>query len=400
MTRIFLSLFLILLCTSPLCADLLRYPVVSGHLKTLNMAYQKGVESSSGTGFFAANSLRFALKGELGDQLELDFALNSLLLYSTSPVQISLPQDSLNLALDLEKSWNRGERWSNQATIDRLSLKGSFADFDWKVGRQAVGFGRITIFSPLDVIAPFAPSALDTDIRPGVDALHGVRYFGLGGQIGGTIVFGENPENNSYLLTLSENRSGVDLLGIGGVLRDRELIGAGLAGSLGPLGIKAELSHFNGKNRSEVGGDLHAAFDIGALELWYRFDNGLVVLSEYLYNGAGAKAPADYGRAATSAAFQEGLSFLLGQHYLLLGPSWEVHPLATLSGLVIRNLVDDSTLLRPQIQFSLGDNLSLDLFYSLNFGRKPAALTPSISIPQSEFGSVGDNGGLLLRWYF
>ena len=398
--RFLLVLTLLFAAGHPAFAGLLSEPTVGGHLKTFNIGYEKAPSSILQNGFFSANSQRFELKGNLSDSIDLEFALENLLLYSDPPAQITLPTDSPNQKVDLTHDWNRDHRWSDRLRIDRLALKGRFTNFDWSLGRQAIGFGRIVIFSPLDVVAPFAPDALDSDNRPGVDALRVVHYFGLGGQIGATVVFGTQPENNSYLLTLSDNRSGIDLLGIGGILRDRELIGLGLAGNLGPLGVKIEAGHYNGKNFGLPGGDLHEEFTIGALELWYRFPSGMVLLSQYLYNGAGASSPIDYAAAATSATFQEGLSFLLGQQYLLLGPSWELHPLATLSGLLIWNIDDNSALIRPQIKFSLGNNLSLDLFYSFNSGKKPQTVAPSIFIPQSEFGSAADSGGLLLRWYF
>jgi hypothetical protein len=400
MIRLLLLLALLLTLRQPACAALLKNPTVSGQLKSLDIAYQKAPHTPSTGGFFSTDSLRFELKGELPAATEFEFALENLILFSDRPAQISLPRDSPNRSVPLSRDWQRGERWSHRIGVDRLSLKGRSAQFDWSVGRQAIGFGRILMFSPLDVVAPFPPDRLDTDIRPGVEALRAVHYFGRGGQLGGTIVLGDGPENHSYLLTFSTNHAGLDLLGIAGLLRDRRLIGLGIAGSLGPLGIKGELSHYQGKNGVAAGGDLHDEFAVGALELWYRFDNGLTLISEYLYNGAGAADPNGYLAALGAAAYQEGLAPLLGQEYLLLGPSWEVHPLVTLSALLILNLADHSRLLRPQIQFSLNDNLNLEVFYSFNTGAKPMSLTPAISLPQSEFGSAGDSGGLLLRWYF
>jgi hypothetical protein len=397
--RLFIVLFLLFLSVQPTSASLMQAPVVSGHLKTLNIGYDNPPGTNLDDGFFSANSQRINLKGQLGETLELEFALDNQLLYSDPPGQVNLPADSPNRRLDMQHDWNRGQHWSDQLTVDRLSLRGSLENFDWSIGRQAIGFGRIVIFSPLDVVAPFPPDALDSDIRPGVDAIRGTHYFGLGGQVGGTAVFGPTTEDNSYLLTLSENRAKIDFLTIGGVLRDREMLGLGLAGSIGTLGVKLEVSHYNGKNPELPGGDLHDQFDIGALEFWYRFESGIVLLTQYLYNGAGAGQPLDYISAASSASFNEGLSFLLGQQYLLIGPSWEFHPLMTLSGLAIWNLDDNSTMLRPQIQFSLGDNLNLDLFYSFNIGEEPQLIAPGISVPRSEFGSVGNSGGLLLRWY-
>ncbi|PLX98815.1 MAG: hypothetical protein C0623_11215 [Desulfuromonas sp.] len=397
------SLLIIALCILlplPTAANLFSAPTIDGHIKTLNSWYDSPTWSQLDDGFFSANSQRLSMKTDIGDVIKAELAIDNLALYSGPPTQILLPADSPNRRLDLEHDSNHGARWSNRLSIDRLTLGGSYQDLDWSIGRQAVGFGRIVIFSPLDIIAPFPPDALDTDVRPGVDAVRTVYYFGLGGQIGGTIVFGADRDRNSYLVTFSVNKSGIDLLGIGGTLRDRGMLGLGVAGNLGTLGVKAEASYYNGKDVGQPGGDLHEDFTIGAIELWYRFNNGAVLLGQYLYNGAGAERPEEYLLAATSAPFNEGLAFLTGQQYLLLGPSWEFHPLASISGLLIRNLEDDSTLLRPQLQLSLTDNLSLDLFYSFNFGEDPQAVVPGIFIPRSEFGSAGDNGGLLLRWYF
>ncbi|WP_020675657.1 hypothetical protein [Geopsychrobacter electrodiphilus] len=400
MIRVLLLLLLWLQWVQPVFAGLIQNPEVSGHLKTFDLSYMHPPGTPLADGFFSANDLRLQWKGNLNAATELEFAVDNLLLYSDHPSQLALPLDSPNQRVSLSQDWNRGENWSNRLGIDRLALKGRSTLFDWSVGRQAIGFGRIVLFSPLDVVAPFAPDSLDTDTRPGVDALRAVHYFGLGGQVGGTIVLGSQPDNNSYLLTLSKNQSGIDLLGIGGSLRERRLLGIGLAGSLGPLGIKGEITHYQGKETAFPAGDLHDDFAIGAVELWYRFDSGIVLLTEYLYNGAGGNSPNDYPATAASAAFREGISPLLGQQYLLLAPSWEVHPLLTLSGLMIRNLKDNSMLLRPQAQISLNDNINLELFYSFNFGAKSRVLVPSISIPQSEFGAAGDSGGLLLRWYF
>ncbi len=399
-TRLVIAALLLLLTAPAAVASLLQEPVVGGHLKTLDIGYDTPPGTNLDNGFFSANSQRINLQGQFGNTLELELALDNQLLYSDPAGQVALPADSPNRRLDMERDWNRGHRWSDRLTVDRLSLRGRQENFDWSIGRQAIGFGRIVIFSPLDVVAPFPPDALDSDIRPGVDAIRGTHYFGLGGQIGGTAVFGTDKENNSYLLTLSENRAKIDFLAIGGLLRDREMLGLGLAGSIGTLGVKLEGSHYNGKATKLSGGDLHDQFNIGALEFWYRFESGIVLLAQYLYNGAGAEQPLDYIAAASSASFNEGLSFLLGQQYLMIGPSWEFHPLMTLSGLAILNLDDDSTMLRPQIKLSLGDNLNLDLFYSFHQGQEPQLIAPSVYIPRSEFGSAGNSGGLLLRWYF
>jgi hypothetical protein len=372
-----------------------------GYLKTLDLYLQSAPDISASDGWLSANRMRFDLTGEMAADYDFEFSAENVFLYNDPAGLLILPGTSVNRALNLEKTWNSGGHFQDEVFIDRLNLKRSVSDTDFTLGRQAIGFGRIVLFSPLDVIAPFPPDALDTDVRPGVDAFRAVHYFGLGGQVGGVAVFGNQRQNDSFLGTFSFNLSGVDLLAMTGWLRGRPMGGLGLAGSLSGLGLKGEIAAYGGKDVGDPGGDLQDRFAIGAVEGWYRFDNGLVFLGEYLYNGAGGDSPEDYHRVAASAPYQEGLTFLLGRHYLLAGPSYEVHPLVTLEALLIWNLADSSFLLRPLADISLSDDLVLQLFWSWTQGRKPQ-INPgqALSVPESEFGLAGDSGGLLLKYFF
>jgi hypothetical protein len=372
---------------------------LGGYLKSLDLYTESPPESRIPPGKISSNRLRLDLSGEAAEGIDGELSAENLLLYTDPAGLIPLPRASVNRRFDLEKSWNEGGRFQNQLFVDRLNLRTERFGVQWTLGRQAIGFGRIALVSPLDVIAPFPPDALDTDVRPGVDALYGVHYFGLGGQLGGVAVFGDGSENNSYLATFSLNARGIDLLALTGSLRQRPLAGFGLAGSLGGLGLKAEIAAYDGRDVGEAGGDRHGSFAIGAFETWYRFDNGLVLLSEYLYNGVGTGKPRDYPQVLAAAPFREGLSFLAGRRYLLAGPAYEAHPLLKVSGLLIWNLEDDSFLLRPLLDFSLSDNLALQAFWSFSEGRKPRKIF-GLPVPRSEFGSAGDSGGLLLKYFF
>lgn len=397
---IWLLLLLISSAVSTAAGELFSEPSLGGSLKSLNLFLDR-LPADNEEGLISSERFRFELTTKLLEEYRFEFAIDQQLLWSDPPGIIGLPQVSTNRIVDLEKSWNRDRRFSTQLQVDRFNLHGDYQGLQWTLGRQAIGFGRISLFSPLDVIAPFPPDALDVDVRPGVDAIKLVHYFGLGGQLGGVAVFGDQPEHNSYLLTCSENLANIDLLLLTGRLRDRSMIGAGLAGEIGTLGLKAEASWYRGREVGRPEGDLSDGFTISALEGWYRFDNGLVLLGEYLYNGAGSSQPEQYPRVALSAPVQEGLTYLLGRHYLLLGPSYEFHPLLTGSGLLIWNLRDHSYLLRPQLAISLADNLQLDLFWSITRGRKPVVdLFTGLPVLRSEFGSGADSGGLLLRYYF
>jgi len=125
------------------------------------------------------------------------------------------------------------------------------------------------------------------------------------------------------------------------------------------------------------------------------------VIAQYLYNGPGVDKPADYPKALNSAPLQEGLTYLFGRHYLIIAPAYDLHPLATLQGLMIYNLADESALFRPNLVLSLSDNLSLQLFYTWHAGKRPHDASPYLpEEPHSEFGTYGDNCGLFLSWFF
>ncbi|ORJ62976.1 hypothetical protein [Geothermobacter hydrogeniphilus] len=397
MTRLPAFLLLFILSTTSAVAS----GSVGGFLKSIDLYRQAPPQSDLPAGWLSANRLRLEAEGPLAGNWQFNIAGENLLLYSDPPRLTPLPGENINRRVDLESDWNRDGHFADQLQIDRLQFSWQDDDNRFSLGRQALGFGRILIFSPLDIIAPFAPDVIDAEVRPGVDALQAAHYFGLGGELAGTVVFGQTARLNSYLATATSNISGVDLLGIGGSLRGRAMLGIGAAGSLGGLGIKAEVAFYRGRDVGQPGGDPDDQFSIGALELWYRFANDLVLVAEYLYNGPGTGDPRDYPGRMLTAPVEENLTYLLGRHYLLLAPSYELHPLLNLQGLLIWNLGDDSFLLRPLIDISLADNLSLQLFWSFFVGDKPRR-QPISPLPEirSEFGSAGGAGGLFLAYHF
>lgn len=376
-------------------------PQWSGSVKSLNIYGETAPAETFPAYKLSGNRLRLNLDWPLNRMIRLESSVDYQLLWTEPGGVVPLPENGVNRKFDLDTTWQHEDDWSSRLQLDHLNLRLRSDRLDLVVGRQAIGFGRIVIFSPLDIIAPFPPDALDTDVRPGVDAVRASAYYGLDGQWGGVFVNGDEARHNSWLMTWSDNSLGFDLLAIGGRLRDRPMFGVGLAGSLGTLGLKGEIAFYEGQRLDEPLGDLYSSFTIGAVEAWYRFDNGLTLIGQYLYNGPGSGDPDEYPFVAASAPLNEGLTSLLGRNYLLAAPSYEVHPLATLQGLLIWNLDDDSLLIRPTLSLDLGDNLELELFWAVNTGEKPQTIANlPLPSPRSEFGLRGDGGGFFLKWFF
>jgi hypothetical protein len=369
-----------------------------GHFKSLNLSRQARAEEPAAR--LSANSVRLDLSGAApaaGAVWQL--SLDQLALYQHPQGAVPVPDFSENRLAGL--AWDGSEKraltW--QLQVDRLSLQWQQNAALVTLGRQGIGFGRIGLFSPLDIIAPFAPTALDSEVRPGVDALRAQYFFAVVGEAAATLVFGDGADRSSALVDVTMNAGQVDFLFIGGRLRDRPMAGIGLAGQLGGLGWKGEWAGYRGSRTGSAGGDLYRRFSIAAVELEYRFPLDPILQVQYLYNGTGADRPRDYPLVARSAPLREGLSFLSGKHYLLSGLSRNLTPLVALSGLLIVNLEDDSWLFRPTSALSLADNVSLEIFWSFHQGRGPVRIA-GVPVPRSEFGSLGASGGLFLKLYF
>ncbi|MDT8442308.1 MAG: hypothetical protein RQ723_11685 [Desulfuromonadales bacterium] len=385
----------------PTPATAIESPQLTGSLRSLNLASRPAPAGGLPESRLSSNSLRLTADGTAWSGWQVEAAIEHRLLWTDPGRLLPQPEQQINRRADLDHDWRHADHWTSQLQIDRLSLRKRFAKLDLTIGRQAFGFGRILLFSPLDLVLPFAPEALDKETRNGIDAVRTTAHYSLDGQLGGLLIWGDRVRHNSLLATWSDNRGGVDLLAVAGRLRSRPVVGFGLAGSLGSLGLKGEVALYQGQRTSRPDGDLHDRFAIGAMEGWYRFASGITLVAQYLYNGPGVGTPADHPRAALSAPLREGLTFLLGRHYLLLAPSYEPHPLATLQGLLIWNLEDDSALFRPSMILNLHDNLDLELFWTGVVGGKPRPSAPGFpSTPTSEFGLRGANAGLWIRYFF
>jgi hypothetical protein len=72
-----------------------------------------------------------------------------------------------------------------------------------------------------------------------------------------------------------------------------------------------------------------------------------------------------------------------------------------LQGLVIYNIDDESALMRPTLDLSLADNLSQQAFWTWRLGDHPKVVSSFLpAVPQSEFGALGDSGGVFIKWFF
>ena len=363
-----------------------------------------------------SNRLRLDLRGRLKDWLSFNTAYDfspriqdrSLFYYNS--ISVGLIQSDYR-AFDLRPRLypGEGERAASFAifqNLDRafLSFRTNFADF--YLGRQPIAWGSARVVNPTDVLAPYAFDELDVEDRRGVDAIRMRLPIGFMGEVDAGYVFGDDfkSENNAMFLRTKLYYRGNDISLILCGFRENLLLGFDLARSLGGAGFWLETGYV-------VVGALDSADEPDDQDYFrlsigsdYSLRDGTYLFAEYHYNQAGASNPDEYLLGVTQTAYREGAVYLMGEHYLAPGVSYQITPLIFATGQVLLSLTDQSVFTLPRIEYNIAENIYLSAGANLGFGNGPYIQHVSEFIEiiklQSEFGSYSDSYFTSFRIYF
>jgi hypothetical protein len=312
---------------------------------------------------------------------------------TTSPIpfrlrQISVAETSGNL-LELQQ-------------LDRAFVSHKSESLELTAGRQAIGWGRGTMFSAVDIFAPFTPLQIDQEWRPGVDALSG-----------------------DYKLT---DNSSIQIVAAGAQTWNQSALGGRLRGYLGP--VDAELLVAKRAQDTMVGAtssaalkdaEVHGEFAVfqtpgdtpsggiggdhslipkavfGASDN-FPWGSGLKATLEYHYSGFGAAGDSALSPLLLNRAFQarlvQGATQIVGDQVLGFSAAYTFNQRWSAALTFLQSLMDASGVLAPSATWEFSERASL-------LGSVYAAYgTPSSGgILRSQFGAVPPTLILQLRIY-
>jgi hypothetical protein len=294
--------------------------------------------------------------------------------------------------------------------LDRLVFTATVPLFDLYVGRQAVAWGSAKTVNPTDVIAPFSYTDLDTEDRIGVDALRLRAPLGDLGELDLGYVAGEDFafSESSVFLRGKSYLAKTDFTGLIVGFREHLMIGADITRAIGGAGSWFEVAYVfaNVMNdlRSGSGAD-YLRLSIGAD---HSLGEGTYGYLEYHFNEAGTNCPEDYGDLAGTPAYTDGAVYLLGEHYLATGVSYQASPLVMVFANVLANLTDPSGLIVPFVEFNFREDVYLEFGAYIGAGDSPVYITASPAFVDtgnqfqfhSEFGAYPDMYYASFRVYF
>ena len=301
-----------------------------------------------------------------------------------------------------------------QGRMDRLLLKASLPGVDVAVGRQPISFGNGLFFTPLDLVNPFTPATIDTEYKPGVDAVRADAYIGMS-QVTAAVAYIQPDETLSEYLDTDEALLdalaaavyGKTTLGVTdlslflGQIHGDSVVGLGVASSIGPVGVHAEgalTMPYEGV-LTEADDTYEDPFVRAVLGGFFQPAEKLSLSGEVYLQTLGAEDSADYLTQLTGDRYLRGELWAAGRAYGGLSAGYQITPLIGSSVAIITNLTDPSALLSPGVSWSVSDNADVLLGAYVGLGERPDIDLLSFAA-NSEFGLYPAAGYLQMRSYF
>ena len=309
-------------------------------------------------------------------------------------------------AVDVERSaileWSQSATEYAHLAIDRLNVRWQFDRLDLIVGRQAVNLATTFYFAPNDFFAPFSAQTFYRVYKPGVDAIRAEYRLANLTQLTLLTVMGYQSDSssvNGWSSTLDANRHSYlarystvwrdwEWSALMGKVQLKQVVGGSLQGSLGGgVGLRSE---FHQARQNNANPETWNEFTIG---LEHRFESSLDVRVEYFFHGQGAASVAEYPTLVQLASMR-GSSYLASQ-YIALGIGYEFGPLFVGSAALLKNMIDNSTSVALNGNYSLSDEADLALTLAYANGDVPVGT----SIRQ-EFGLAAKAISAEVRMHF
>ncbi len=298
------------------------------------------------------NRLRLEKQGQLTDDLSFDIQYDNEVLFGSYlgtgqfQEQKSLPTGQY---WDLENTYHDSAGSFGRQRIYRGYLTWSSGATDVRLGRQRIAWGSGKFWSPLDVLNPLDPTALEREERTGLDSLLLERRLSAVSRISAVYAPQRVHGDDALAVQWHGNRAGIDFSLMAMRFMRARVVGAELTGQAGGAGLRAEFTRALPESAP--------AYTRVVLGVDYAFENTLALTGELYYNGAGARDRQHYDFASLFAGRIQSVAL----HYAGVHAAYDITPLFKLNTHLVANLDDGSRFIAPSATYSWKTNLDLTL---------------------------------------
>jgi len=290
--------------------------------------------------------------------------------------------------------------------LDRFNLSYTGQKTVVRFGRQAISWGNGLMFTPMDILNPFDPTAVDREYKTGDDMLYTQYLFDNGNDLQAAVVVRRDPftgdtdsGQSSLALKIHGFWPGGEFDLLAAQHYGKTLLGLGLSGDMGEAIWRGDLV-FNDTDSGAV----YSA--VGGLSYsWLGFGHNWTGLLEYYFNGFG-QPDSDFSPGEISVntdllrRLTRGELYNIGRHYVGASVMLEATPLFNLTSNTFINLADPSALAQLVITYDWKQDIQL--LAALNFPIGPDGTEyggPDAGEP-GLYLSTGPSLFAQLAWYF
>ena len=345
-----------------------------------------------------SNRLRLDLANSFSEYMSFDLAYDFILRIQDENRAEVLAIDPHDYRFaDLESSIYPGDNEFSSVgvfqNLDRANVTVRLSFADVIVGRQAIAWGSARVVNPTDVIAPFIYSELDTEDRPGVDAVRVRVPIGALSEFDVGYVFGRDfaVDRSAFFARSQFNVSETDVSPLFVRFREQLLVGIDVARGIGSVGAWIEGARVFTMGRDAAISDYFRV----STGLDYSFGGETYGFIEYHFNGAGVRASEDYFANLNRPTYRDAAVYLMGTHYFALGTTHQLTPLVALSGQFLANVTDPSFFFSPVIEYNIEQDFYLSAGAFMGIGDHPQG-----EHFQSEFGGYSNILFFSFRIYY
>ena len=260
--------------------------------------------------------------------------------------------------------------------VDRANLSFHAPGFDATIGRQPISFGTGLFFTPMDLLAPYAPQVVDREYKPGVDAVRRDGFFGATGRLTGVVgVTDELDEVGLFAAGYGGFTVRItDLNFFAAKIRRDLVLGVGTATSVGPVSLHGDVTVTVPFAEDDDGEREEDPFIRAVGGASIRTGFGMSVMGELYFQSTGTKERTDYVQVAARDRFVRGELWTLGKFYGGFSISQVIIPIVVVSGSAMLNFLDPSALVGVGLSWSVAENADLTVGGFIALGKRPAEL--------------------------
>ncbi len=251
---------------------------------------------------------------------------------------------------------------------------------DVTIGRQAIGLGRGTLFSAVDVFSPFSPLEVDREWRRGVDAFRAEYRLSTTTSAECIAAFGPSWDESALLGRLRGYLGDIDGSLIVGKRAEDFMVGATFSAIVSEAEVHGELAVFDTPKAQPDstfwGGDHLATKAVLGSSYTFNVGNGLTLLGEYHYSDFGVENASDVLMRLQNRDFQKrylrGDTQILGRHAIASQLSYPFNESVNGGLLVMGSPIDGSGVFSPSLRLDLNRNITLTTNAFIPWGEEPA----------------------------